>query len=123
MPSDFVLKTANTLHRGLVKISGGRLGWNASHMPVLELTTIGRRSGRPHSVMLTSPVQEGTTLVVVASRGGDDHHPAWFLNLRANPDVEVATSGRPKRRMRAHVADADERARLWPLVTADHRNY
>jgi deazaflavin-dependent oxidoreductase (nitroreductase family) len=123
MPSDFVLKAANTLHRGLVKVSGGRLGWNASRMPVLELTTTGRKSGRPHTVMLTSPVQDGTTLVVVASRGGDDHHPAWFLNVRDHPDVEVAMSGQPERRMRAHVADPEERARLWPLVTADHKNY
>src|SRR3954451_24563398 len=123
MPSDFVLKTANTLHRGLVKISGGGVALNTSQLPVLELTTIGRRSGRPHSVMLTSPVQEGTTLVVVASRGGDDHHPAWFLNLRANPEVEVAYQGEPKKKMRARVATAEERARLWPLVTADHKNY
>ena len=123
MPSDFVLKTMNTVHRGLLKISGGRLGWNASRMPVLELTTIGRKSGRPHSVMLTSPVQDGSNVVVVASRGGDDHHPAWFLNLRDNPDVEVAMNGKPKQRMRARVANADERARLWPLVTADHKNY
>ena len=123
MPSEFVLKTMNTVHRGLLKISGGRLGWNASRMPVLELTTIGRKSGRPHSVMLTSPVQDGSNVVVVASRGGDDHHPAWFLNLRDNPDVEVAMNGKPKQRMRARVANADERARLWPLVTADHKNY
>jgi deazaflavin-dependent oxidoreductase (nitroreductase family) len=123
MPSDFALKTMNTVHRGLLKISGGRFGWNASHMPVLELTTIGRKSGRPHSVMLTSPVQDGANVVVVASRGGDDHHPAWFLNLRDNPDVEVAMNGKPKQPMRARVADADERARLWPLVTADHKNY
>ncbi len=42
MPSDFVLKAMNTVHRGLLKLTGGRLGWNASHMPVLELTTTGR---------------------------------------------------------------------------------
>jgi len=123
MPSDFVLKTMNTVHRGMLKVSGGRLGWSASRMPVLELTTTGRKSGQPHSVMLTSPAQEGTTLVVVASRGGDDHHPAWFLNLRDHPDVDVAMSGQPKRRMRAHVATSEERARLWPLVVADHKNY
>src|SRR6476620_9238299 len=123
MPSDFVLKTMNTVHRGMLKVSGGRLGWSASRTPVLELTTTGRKSGQPRLVMLTSPVQEGTTLVVVASRGGDDHHPAWFLNLRDHPDVDVAMSGQPKRRMRAHVATSEERARLWPLVVADHKNY
>ena len=123
MPSDFTLKTMNTVHRGLLKISGGRVGWNASRMPVLELTTTGRKSGEPRSVMLTSPVQEGSTVVVVASRGGDDQHPAWFLNLRDNPDVDVVMGGKPKQRMRARVANSEERARLWPLVTADHKNY
>jgi deazaflavin-dependent oxidoreductase (nitroreductase family) len=92
-------------------------------MPVLELTTTGRKSGQPRSVMLTSPLQEGSTLVIVASRGGDDQHPAWLLNLRDNPDVEVAFKGGPKQPMRARVATPEERARLWPLVTADHKNY
>ncbi len=123
MPSDLMLKTMNGVHRALLTLSGGRLGWNAMNMPVLELTTTGRKSGQRRSVMLTSPVQEGTTLVVVASRGGDDQHPAWFLNLRDDPQVEVAMGGKPKQPMRARVADAGERARLWPLVTADHKNY
>lgn len=123
MPSDFVLKAMNTVHRGLVKISGGHSGWSISKMPVLELTTVGRKTGRPRSVMLTSPVQDGATLVVVASRGGDDTHPAWFLNLRDNAEVEVALQGGPRQRMRARVATTEERSRLWPLVVADHKNY
>ena len=122
MPSDFQLKTMNAVHRVVLKLSFGHLGWNASNMPVLELTTIGRKSGQPRSVMLTSPVQEGSTIVIVASRGGDDQNPAWFLNLRDNPDVEVTMKGE-KRAMRAEIADATERARLWPLVTKDHKNY
>jgi deazaflavin-dependent oxidoreductase (nitroreductase family) len=123
MPSDLVLKTMNTIHRSLLKLTGGRAGWNVSNMPVLELTTTGRKSGQQRSVMLTSPVQDGESIVVVASRGGDDQSPAWFLNLRDNPDVEVALQGKPKQRMRAHIATPEERARLWPLVTADHKNY
>ena len=122
MPSDFALKAMNNFHRGLMKLTGGRVGWNAANMPVVELTTTGRKSGRPRTVLLTSPVQEGSTFVVVASRGGDDTHPAWFLNLRDNPNVEVTTRGQ-RRKMRAHIADAEQRARLWPLVTADHKNY
>src|SRR2546428_7420467 len=117
MPSDLTLKTMNGIHRALLKISGGRIGWEASKMPVLELTTTGRKSGQPRSVMLTSPVQEGDTWVVVASRGGDDQHPAWFLNLRDHPDVEVSLQGKPKQRMHARIASPDERARLWPQVT------
>ena len=123
MPSDTYLKAANALHRGLVKISFGHLGWKAGPMPVLELTTTGRKTGRMHSVMLTSPVQEGTTMVIVASRGGDDIHPAWLLNLRDHPDVEVTMKDAPKQRMHARVATPEERARLWPMVVATHKGY
>ena len=83
----------NTLHRVLLKLSGGKIGWTAGKMPVLRLTTTGRKSGEARSVMLTSPVQEGTTIVIVASRGGDENHPAWFLNLRDNPSVKVSFKG------------------------------
>jgi deazaflavin-dependent oxidoreductase (nitroreductase family) len=123
MPNDFGFKAMNAIHRILLKVTGGRAGWTAMEMPVLELTTTGRKSGQPRSVMLTSPLQEGSALVVVASRGGDDRSPAWFLNLRDNPVVEVRLQGKPRQRMHARVATAAERERLWPLVTVDHKNY
>jgi len=123
MPGDFGFKAMNLIHRSLLKISGGRLGWTAQDMPVLELTTTGRKSGQPRSVMLTSPVQDGPALVVVASRGGSDNPPAWFLNLSDNPDVQVRLKGRPSQQMRARIANPAERARLWPMVVADHKNY
>jgi deazaflavin-dependent oxidoreductase (nitroreductase family) len=123
MPSDFALKAMNQMHRVALRLSGGRLGWQAGGMPVLELTTTGRNSDLPRSVMLTSPLQEGSTLVVVASRGGDDQHPSWFVNLTANPQVEVALKGAPKQPMHARVATPEERAAMWPRITADHKNY
>ena len=123
MPSDFFFKTMNAVHRGMMKVTGGKAGWTGYGMPVLELTTIGRKSGEPRSVMLTSPLQQGDTFVIVASRGGDDTHPAWLLNLRDNPSVEVALKGQPKRPYQARVASAEERAELWPKVVADHKNY
>jgi deazaflavin-dependent oxidoreductase (nitroreductase family) len=123
MPSDLQLKTMNTLHRAILTVSFGRLGWRAGGMPVVELTTTGRKSGEPRTVMLTSPVQEGDVLVIVASRGGDDHHPAWYLNLRDHPDVDVAFAGKSKQAMRARVATPEERAALWPRVTAEYKGY
>jgi len=123
MRSGFRFKAMNVVHRILLAVSGGRLGWTALDMPVLELTTTGRKSGQPHSVMLTSPLQEGAVLVVVASRGGDVRAPAWFLNLRDNPDVQVRLQGKPRQQMRGRVATPAERERLWPLVIADHKNY
>lgn len=123
MPPDLVLKSMNLVHRALLTVTGGRIGYTAMNMPVLELTTTGRKSGQPRSVMLTSPLQEGEAMVIVASRGGDDRHPAWFLNLRDDPDVEVSLQGGPRQKMHARIANADERARLWPEVTVDHSNY
>jgi len=123
MLADIGFRAMNLGHRVLLRASGGRLGWTALDMPVLELTTRGRRSGRPRSVMLTSPVQEGPVLVVVASRGGEDEPPQWLLNVQDNPDVEVSLQGGPRQRMRGRVATPAERERLWPMVIADHTNY
>lgn len=123
MPSDAALKFMNAAHRALLKVSFGKLGWKAGSMPVLELTTTGRKSGQPRSVMLTSPIQDGDTIVIVASKGGEDTHPAWYLNLVADPNVEVAYAGAPKRPYAAHVASAQERSELWPRVTSSYDNY
>jgi len=123
MPADVALKAMNTIHRILLTLSGGRAGWTLGDMPVLELTTTGRKSGQPRAVMLTSPLQEGSVLVVVASRGGDDQPPAWLLNLQDNPEVDVRLEGKPKAPFHARIATPSERERLWPLVIADHKNY
>ncbi|MEO7126507.1 MAG: nitroreductase/quinone reductase family protein [Nakamurella sp.] len=123
MPNDFLLKSMNVAHRTIRAASGGHVGWTIGGMPVVELTTIGRKSGNPHTVMLTSPIKAGDAVVVVASRGGDDRHPAWFLNLTANPDVEVKLEGGDRVHMHAREATPAERTALWPQIVADHRNY
>ncbi|ROP33054.1 nitroreductase/quinone reductase family protein [Couchioplanes caeruleus] len=113
----------NAIHRAILRVSRGRLGWQVADMTVLELVTTGRRTGTPRAVMLTSPLTDAEAYVVVASRGGDDHHPAWFLNLRDKPQVEVSVAGGPRLPMVASIATPDERARLWPQVTSRYRNY
>lgn len=123
MPSDLILTSMNCFHRVVLAASFGRIGWSLAGMPVLELTTTGRKSGKPRSVMLSSPLQEGTTIVLIASRGGDDRQPSWYLNLEANPEVKVRWKGQPTRVMHARTADPAERARLWPKVVADHSKY
>lgn len=91
-------------------------------MPVLMLTTTGRKSGQPRTTMLTSPLQDGGQIMLVASNGGDDRDPAWLHNLRVDPQVQVTMEGRTVP-MTAHVADATEKAELWPRIVADHANY
>ncbi len=123
MPSNFSLKAMNASHRLVQWVTHGKVGWTIGGMPVLELTTIGRRSGEARPTMLTSPLQDGAAYVVVASRGGDDRHPAWFLNLRDNPHVEVVIEGGPRTPMLARVATGEERARMWPIITKRYTNY
>ncbi|MFI5491533.1 nitroreductase/quinone reductase family protein [Actinoplanes sp. NPDC051859] len=123
MPPDIALKAMNAAHRTLLKLSCGRLGWQVASMTVLELVTTGRRSGVPRAVMLTSPLTDGDALVIVASRGGDDRHPAWFLNLRDRPEVQVSVRGGSHQPMVARIASAEEHARLWPQVVKVYRSY
>jgi deazaflavin-dependent oxidoreductase (nitroreductase family) len=121
-PKDTVFKTITRFHRAVFDVSHGKLAGKASGMPVLKLTTVGRKSGQPRSTMLTSPLVEGDNVVLVASFGGDDRHPAWYANLVANPDVEVVMNG-STRLMRARATEGDERTRFWEALTAQHANY
>ncbi len=123
MPSDRTLKTMNAVHRLILGVTRGKAGWTAGNMPVLELTTIGRKSGEPRSCLLTSPIQENGEIVIVASRGGDDHHPAWYLNLLETPQVQVSYKGAPHKIMTARTANSEERARMWPVVAGAYKGY
>lgn len=113
----------NLVHKAGLALSFGRWGWVAGGMPAIKLYTTGRRSGAERESMLTCPVVQGDTFVVVASRGGDDIHPAWFLNLRDNPTVWVETKGQPKHERRARIATTEERAALWPVITGSYKGY
>ena len=116
-PKDAVVKVVTRLHRAVFDLSQGRLAGKTSGMPVVKLTTIGRKSGQRRATMLTSPLIDGDKVILVASFGGDDRNPAWFGNLVANPEVEVVMSGSTKT-MRARVAGGDERTALWEALTA-----
>lgn len=121
-PKDRVFRAVTGLHRAVLRLSGGRLLARAGRMPVVVLTTTGRRSGRARHTVLTAPVIDGDRVVLVASYGGDDRHPAWFLNLLAHPDVVLRVQGR-ERSLRARVADAGEKAALWPRIVEAYGGY
>jgi len=119
---DMMMRVVTGFHKAVFRASNGRLANRGYGMPVLQLTTTGRKSGKRRTTMLTSPVQDGDRMVLVASNGGDDRHTNWYLNLRDDPNVEITMDGRT-RPMRARVASADEKAELWPRVVAAHRGY
>ena len=119
---DVAARVITGFHRFVFKATDGRLLGRVAGMPVVMLTTTGRKSGTPRTTMLTSPVQEGENVVLIASYGGDDRHPAWFLNLRANPAVEITMQGR-RRRMVARVASPEEKAAMWSAVVNAYRGY
>jgi len=109
------------LHDFAYRKSGGRIGGSLMGIPMLLLTTTGRRSGLPRTSPLAC-LRDGDDWVIVASNDGQDHDPAWWLNLRAEPDA-VAQIGSEVRRVRAHRADATERERLWPRLTQLNPRY
>lgn len=115
------VKTLSVFHREVYRASRGRLGGRLAGMPVLLLTTTGRRSGRPRTVPLTY-LRYGEAVVLVASYGGRPYDPAWFLNLQAHPEVEVRLGG-ARRALHARPATPEERARLWPQVVATYSGY
>ena len=92
--ADISLKTMIRLHRAIVHLSGGQVLGSAFGMPVVELHTVGRKSGLPRSTMLTAPVVDGDRIVLVASKGGDDRDPDWYRNLVAHPEIELTMAGR-----------------------------
>lgn len=121
MPSDLIFKVAGHAHRALLEISGGRLGWTMGKMPVVELTTTGRRTGEIRSTLLTT-WKDGDRMVIIASAGGNDRHPAWFLNLEANPAVTVRTADATLE-MTARITSGEERTRLWDTVSSKYPQY
>ncbi len=108
-------------HRAVYRLTGGRLLGRVAGMPVLLLTTTGRRSGQARTTPLTY-FEDGNELVVVASNGGEDRPPAWWLNLRAHPDATI-TIGPRSHSVTARDATNEEHARLWPMITTTHPGY
>lgn len=118
---DTLFKNSSRLHTALYRRTGGKRGGRVKGAPVLLLTTTGRRTGRAH----TSPalyLEDAGRKVIVPAYGGDDRSPAWYLNLTAHPEVTVQV-GSTMERMRAEVANPDERAALWPRLSAMYPGY
>ena len=108
-------------HLGIQRLSRGRLLATVAGMPVLLLTTTGRRSGKPRTTPLTF-LRDGTDLVVIASNGGSDRTPGWALNLQHDPRA-IVEIGAEKQAVTARTALAAERERLWVEVTAAYSGY
>ncbi|MEI5585360.1 MULTISPECIES: nitroreductase/quinone reductase family protein [unclassified Agromyces] len=119
---DRMLAALSGFHHLLIRATRGRLGWRIGRLATVELHTVGRRTGRPRTAVLSAPIVEPDRIVLVASKGGADRHPAWYLNLVAHPDV-VVDLREGRRRMRARTATPAEKAELWPRITAAYAGY
>ncbi|HVS29402.1 MAG TPA: nitroreductase family deazaflavin-dependent oxidoreductase [Solirubrobacteraceae bacterium] len=123
--TDSIWPLLNRLMKGHVAVyraSGGLIGHRFPFSPpMLLLDHVGAKSGAKRTSPLVY-VDDGGNVVIVASKGGHPKHPAWFHNLRANPDtsIQVGTQRRP---VRARVANAEERARLWPKAVKTYAGY
>jgi deazaflavin-dependent oxidoreductase (nitroreductase family) len=110
-------KALAKVHVALYRLTGGRIGSRfKGRVPILLLTTTGRKTGKRRTAPLLY-VRDGDSYAVVASAGGARQHPGWYLNLTSNPDVEVQVKG-ARLPARAETAGDADRARLWPRFTA-----
>ncbi len=109
-------------HTAVYRATRGRIGHRIPGGPsMLLLDHVGAKSGTER----TSPllyVKDGDDVVIVASKGGHPKHPAWFHNLRANPDATIQV-GRQRRAVRARVASSEERPRLWEKAVKSYSGY
>lgn len=108
-------------HVWMYRSSRGKRGGSINGMEVVLLTTRGRKSGAQRTVPVVRYV-EGDQSYVIASMGGQPQHPAWFFNIEANPDVEVQI-GADRWRARAEVLPQEQRAGIWPKITAAMPNF
>ena len=116
VPPRWFIRLAWTVHRRLYRITGGRFGLRKprpGRWGMLRLTTIGRRSGQPRSVILAYR-EDGPNLYTLAMNGWGAEEPAWWLNLQANPEAQAVLPDGP-RSVRGRVAEGAERDRLWQL--------
>ena len=115
-------RTFGTVHTWLYQKTDGRIGSRfTGGAPVMLLTTRGRKSG----LLRTSPLlylRDGERIVVVASKAGSPSHPAWYLNLTADPEVQVQI-GDEKRKMRADTATREQKSKYWPRLIAVYPPY
>ncbi|MGH2472186.1 MAG: nitroreductase/quinone reductase family protein [Candidatus Limnocylindria bacterium] len=108
------------IHRAFMRLSGGRFGRTGT-LPALLLTTRGRKTGESRDVTLNFMPDCGA-LVVIASYGGEDRDPAWWQNLKANPEGGVLHDGK-RTMVRAREADGAERQALWDRFVAADPSY
>jgi F420H(2)-dependent quinone reductase len=115
------LKLGSGAHAGLYRATGGKVFGRMGKSPIMLLNTVGRKTGRKR----TSPllyVMDGEDFVIIASKGGAPTHPAWYLNLKANPDATVEVGDR-KVRVRAEEVDSEEKVRLWQKMVEMYPTY
>ena len=115
------IRLIGRLHAWLWKLTGGKLGNAFGRAPFMMLTTRGRITGRER----TTPVlylQDGADLIVVASFGGNDMYPAWFLNLERCPEAEVIIKGQ-RRRFLATRVSPEEKGLIWPRLIEMYPNF
>jgi len=123
-----IIKVMSQVNTAVYRWTGGLLGstWRVGSafpwgIPVLLLTTIGRKSGQPRTLPLLF-IEEGDHIIIVASRGGLPSEPLWYKNLVANPECDVQIKRR-KLKAKARTASPEEREALWPKLVAHYPDF
>ena len=120
-PVKLALKLGSGVHAGVYRATKGKLFGRMGKSPILLLNTVGRKSGKKRATPLLY-VMDGENFVLIASKGGAPTHPAWYLNLMANPDVTVEVRDREVQ-VRAEEVHGEEKTRLWQKMVEMYPTY
>ncbi len=119
----FLARTLHHLDRPIQRLTGGRQSVSSllSGLPVVMVTTIGAKSGQPHTLPLVA-VPDGENVILIASNFGQKHHPAWYYNLRAHPEVQLTYEGKTVTYLACETS-GEERERCWQKAAQLYSGY
>ncbi|HTP11669.1 MAG TPA: nitroreductase family deazaflavin-dependent oxidoreductase [Anaerolineae bacterium] len=119
----FFARTLHHFDRPVLRLSRGRRSLTSmlAGLPVVTVNTIGAKSGQPRSVPLVA-LPDGENVILIASNFGQKHHPAWYYNLRAHPELQLTYEGKTVTYV-AHETSGEERERCWQRAVDLYSGY
>jgi len=118
----FMARVLHHIDALMLRLSGGKLTFaQISGLPIIELTTTGAKTGKQRILPITG-LPDGDKYALIASNFGQDHHPGWYYNLKANPECVVKKDGRAGTYI-AREADEDENKHYYDMAISYYVGY
>jgi deazaflavin-dependent oxidoreductase (nitroreductase family) len=120
--SAFLAVNLHRMDAVMLKLSHGRhTVTEIVGLPIIQITTIGAKSGEPRTMPLVS-LFDGEKIALIGSNFGRQHNPGWYYNLKANPQCTVQVNGREQKFI-ARQTEGEEREKYWQMAVSYYKGY